>query len=514
MSGGVDAERSGRTQARVLALSVGVNLALGAGLVALLLRGDEGPAPAAGLDDPELRAEVVAQLASEAYGIHDSHVDAEIGRVLFAGVDRASPRGERVRSNQFGMRERAYELPKPEGLLRVVLLGDSLVFGLKAEEHERLGAHLESSLRPLAQAADPPREVEVLSLGIASWNVWNEVAFLRRQVGLLQPDLVVHVLTDNDLSDSIGVRGFGAMATFAPDRRERADARVVRSQFVAGAGKTFTTPLLAGLDHESRMRRQSAWEEVARLARVLESLGSAYVPLVYGLSDPALVLEALVPAALRPEALVVSAAFRDDPAHWVAPGDRHWGSLGGERLSQALLAWMGAEGLLDAWGLRGEGGPLLPEAAGAGVFLRGAELAPAERASALAALDGRLVVADLATGEAAHVYAGLDGKGQLRPWSSFVLVPPGEGARGLMLRGRGLGRPELGGALLRVWVEGRPVGQLTLPVEGDFESLFVLPEGLGAIRAYNVVLECDDHVLVGGFLQQPVVATLELLELQ
>ena len=495
---------------------MGLNLALAAGVAVLLLRGGAADGPG-GSDvsrlhaDPDLRAEVMRELADAAFGVHDSHVDPQVGRVLFAGVERTSPRGEELSSNLFGMRERAYELPKPEGVLRIVLLGDSLVYGIKVEADERVGAYLERELR----AADSTRAVEVLHLGIASWNVWNECAFVRRQVGLLRPDLVVHVLTDNDLDDGLGVRGFGAMATFSPAARHRGDARISRTQLVPEAQRTFSNPLLLGQDEESRMRRREAYAAVDALVEALGSVGASYVPLVYSTQDAVAVVDAIVPPVWRENTLVVESSFARDAENWVSATDAHWGPVGAERLAGALFDWLSVAGALEADGPNG----VVPKAdadalAGTrfGDVLRFAD-ATAPDVEAFADLDDVFRASGITTGEARHVYAGFQ-KGRIGRVATFVLRPPANADLRVHVKGRVPDRPELTDVTLAVTVEGLHVGTLELEPGATVDAALDVPE-LEALpgRFARVELEASDHALTGGFLQELVSFELEELRL-
>lgn len=505
----------------MLALSIGANLALAAALIAAwigwlpLQEADSEAAREALLDDPDVMAEVVRQLADEAYGIHDSHIDAEVGRILFAGVDRTSTRGEDVRANLFGMREKAYAMPKPAGLVRVVLLGDSLVYGLNVQQDQRLGSHLERRLRE-AFGEEAAVDVEVLSLGIASWNIWNECAFLRRQVGLLRPDLVVHVLTDNDLDDALGVRGFGAMATFSPSRRARGDSRVSRSRLVPGAGKAFTTPLLSGLDHESRTRRAEAAQAVADLAAGLAAIDAEYIPLLYAQEDAALLRDALLPPEQRARALAITAEFAADTENWVDAGDRHWGPTGGEDIADALAAWIEHEGVLRDVGLA-RVAPADLAARIAAALTTGRALSDPDPMRGFEGLDSVFVSAEDGKGEAKHVYAGLAQGGILRPWACLVLRAPdtwsgAAGPRRLVVRGQALDRPELDGVRIELRVEGRSVGRMALRRGEPFEQRFALPADLPASPFLAIELSAEDHVLLGAFLQG--LATAQLTELR
>src|SRR5260221_544201 len=86
--------------------------------------------------------------------------------------------GKVVDSNELGLRERSFELQKPDGVTRVVILGDSFVMGYGVAADERVGTFLERLLRDHAHGAPGP--IECLHFGVSTWNVVAECAFLRR----------------------------------------------------------------------------------------------------------------------------------------------------------------------------------------------------------------------------------------------------------------------------------------------------------------------------------------------
>ncbi len=103
-------------------------------------------------------------------------------------------------SNADGFRDHAYERPKPEGVFRIVVLGDSVTFGVGVPLERTWTKKLEERLNTLAEREGGPR-VEVLSLGVGGYNPYNQAALLE-DVGLTyEPDLVLVQFCINDLND-------------------------------------------------------------------------------------------------------------------------------------------------------------------------------------------------------------------------------------------------------------------------------------------------------------------------
>jgi hypothetical protein len=111
-----------------------------------------------------------------------------------------------------------------------------------------------------------------------------------------------------------------------------------------------------------------------------------------------------------------------------------------------------------------------------------------------------------------HVYTGLDDKGQVSPFASFLLARHGQAT--LEVRGRALARPELAGARVRASVEGIPVGEHELVPGEPFEARFPLPAEVELERSVNVRLETSDYGYSGQDLQHCISFVLDELALE
>lgn len=141
-----------------------------------------------------LVAEAVARVASVSVGT------VQINR----GVVRASadPKlGFELRPNSFVASEVDYRInrdgfrgpaltPKRPGVKRLVVLGDSIVFGYWVAEGDAFPAQLGALLGP---------GVETLNLGVPGYNLDQEIESLRNRVDALRPDAVVFGFCLNDL---------------------------------------------------------------------------------------------------------------------------------------------------------------------------------------------------------------------------------------------------------------------------------------------------------------------------
>jgi hypothetical protein len=464
------------------------------------------------MQDPAVRERVVASLVARNPGIWDTHNDGMVGRVLQHGL-RNRPFGSiTVDSNDWGLRERPIEVPKPAGTVRVVLLGDSLVFGEGAAEADRAGVFLERFLAE--RAAAPAPRIEVLHVAIGSWNVLAECAFLRRQLSVIDPDLVFHLTTSNDLDDTDGVRGFGSKAAFSPQRREVADARVLMNypEFVLGIG--VSNNLVLGIDYEGRSRYEAASRAMLELQRALVSRGARYVAWFHwgGLNDFAKIH--LTQGLSADEVLYNSRWFAADRSYWVSEQDSHWNRSGMERVAKLLFGAIQSRDLLPVLGLSAWDESLQILAEEHGRELELLEGQPRyESFLEVQPVGQDFVVAELSAENVAHVNGGLDRRGRVSPYASFTMLNSHDGelrpGTRVGLRGRGLARPEIDGVRVQVFADEILLDTLEIAAEGEFEHSWPLPAEIDGRRFFAVRLVADDYAYDEQSLQHCVVFELE-----
>ncbi len=104
------------------------------------------------------------------------------------------------RVNADGFRDYLYARPKPKGVFRIIVLGDSVAFGYGVDIQDTFSKQMESQLRAVARDNIGP-EIEVLNLGISGYNPYTEAALLRDIGVQYEPDLVIVQFCINDLND-------------------------------------------------------------------------------------------------------------------------------------------------------------------------------------------------------------------------------------------------------------------------------------------------------------------------
>ncbi len=173
---------------RLLALAIGVVLAgalLGAAEVAtrLLLPGSVLQPSAS-----------FSKETAEFERLHSEGIELDPYRVYRLAPDQHT---DSIHVNRLGLRGAEPAVPKPAGVLRVLCLGGSVVFGYgTGSDAAAPPAVLERLLR---SAVPPPRRVEVVNAGIGGYVSRQELVLLQELVSRLEPDLVVAVDGGNDL---------------------------------------------------------------------------------------------------------------------------------------------------------------------------------------------------------------------------------------------------------------------------------------------------------------------------
>jgi hypothetical protein len=108
------------------------------------------------------------------------------------------------RINAKGMRaDRNYPYEKPDGVLRIVALGDSYTVGYEVEAEETFSSVLQRELRRRGHF------VEVLNTGVSGYSNAEALLYLERELLRYAPDVVVLSFVGNDLVDNVRSGLFG-----------------------------------------------------------------------------------------------------------------------------------------------------------------------------------------------------------------------------------------------------------------------------------------------------------------
>lgn len=97
------------------------------------------------------------------------------------------------RTNSHGQRDRERTLEKPDGVRRILLLGDSVVEGYGLRESETISRQLEDLY--------PEGSTEVLNFGVSAYCTRAEIELLEVKGLQFDPDVVVLVFVENDFDN-------------------------------------------------------------------------------------------------------------------------------------------------------------------------------------------------------------------------------------------------------------------------------------------------------------------------
>lgn len=104
--------------------------------------------------------------------------------------------GTPVSINSRGFRTEEVQIPKPDGVFRILNLGDSIAFGWEVNQEVTYGKQLETLLNLRNDGVN----YEVINAGIPAWNLEAERNFLLQEGFDYQPDLVIlDVTVVNDI---------------------------------------------------------------------------------------------------------------------------------------------------------------------------------------------------------------------------------------------------------------------------------------------------------------------------
>ena len=117
--------------------------------------------------------------------------------------------GTEIKVNSLGLRDREYQIPAPPGIRRILVLGDSIVFGVGLEPEQTLSGQLSRLLAP----------DEAINAGVFGYNLAQEISLLK-DVGLrYRPDVVVSCFVHNDI-ENWGLGEGGAVPVLRSSRFE------------------------------------------------------------------------------------------------------------------------------------------------------------------------------------------------------------------------------------------------------------------------------------------------------
>jgi lysophospholipase L1-like esterase len=259
--------------ARALLLAVALGVSLGLGEIALRLYLVRAQGRIGTLEQLRSRRDhdrhVAVKSKTPLAVIIEPSVDTNVIYELIPRLDRDFGH-RRLVTNGDGMREsRDYPRERTPGVLRIVGIGDSGMFGWSCEQDEDYLAVLEKNLN----ASSSVTRAEVLNLGTPGYNTAQEVALLKKDGLPYRPDIVVLGWSVNDFDPPF------LRARHEPvwrwDRSHAFDLLFHRNRFwatlagseIVGRGDVEGGESAAGETDDGISRVRSAAAELSRLSR-------------------------------------------------------------------------------------------------------------------------------------------------------------------------------------------------------------------------------------------------------
>lgn len=107
-----------------------------------------------------------------------------------------------IRINSYGQRDREHTIEKPQGTLRIAVLGDSYAEAFQVEMEHTFWTVFETQLRTCPDLSG--QSVEVLNFGKSGYGTAQELLTLRHKVWQFSPDIIVLAfLSGNDLRNNL-----------------------------------------------------------------------------------------------------------------------------------------------------------------------------------------------------------------------------------------------------------------------------------------------------------------------
>lgn len=266
------------------------------------------------------------------------HVVTDLSFVMNPGLARATWKaraGEDYPINTIGLRGSEIT-SKPAGTKRIVLVGDSVLFGWRLSAEEML----DRQLRELLADRTFPGQYEVATVALPGWNTVDQDAFLRSHLARLDPDYVVWSLLRNDFADSPGAVPPGVLASWASPQKSR---EVPLS--LVGGSMIIPAPSLL----------QRLGSNVRRIADFSSEFGIPVSVLWWREQDRVLVDAVLEDSEIGLRLLCVPHTLRFARDKWcIASDDCHPTYWANQQLAIALVDELMAVGMVDRQAERAE----------------------------------------------------------------------------------------------------------------------------------------------------------------
>lgn len=160
--------------------------------------------------------------------------------------------GHEVIINSQGMRNPEITIEKPDGVYRILVIGDSIAFGWGVDEASPFPRQLERMLNEKVRADAWPdlqgKTVQIVNSAVPGWGIIEEFDFLKQKGFDYEPDLILWSLVFNDVPDEMTPEGparYHPLSLF--DSRLLRFLRITLHDWIAG-------PLPSDFDPRDRIK--------------------------------------------------------------------------------------------------------------------------------------------------------------------------------------------------------------------------------------------------------------------
>ncbi|MGB0715694.1 MAG: SGNH/GDSL hydrolase family protein [Phycisphaerae bacterium] len=132
-------------------------------------------------------------------------------------ANAVSSRHEQIyRTNSMGHRGPELMANTPANHKRIVVLGDSIAFGLYLAESETYT----SQLTDLSAMHCPDTSIEWINVSVRGYSPFQQLDMLREQFEMLQPDMVIQTICLNDINFKFTLVTYGGLMTYVAERHD------------------------------------------------------------------------------------------------------------------------------------------------------------------------------------------------------------------------------------------------------------------------------------------------------
>jgi hypothetical protein len=279
----------------------------------------------------ELQAQLLAATGSD--HVVYPHASREIGFVLNPHLGRGTwraARGDDYAIHSLGLRGDEIGARRP-GTRRILLVGDSVVFGWKLPDADTIEAALEALLARKGIAD----RIEIVTVALPQWNIVSQHAFLLRHLPRLDPDFVVWSVLRNDFNDVGGVVPPGVLYDFASPQGESMVP-------IRGIGAAYQRELDMPFVRDR-------WVDLLGRIRDFEARHAVPTALLYWRETTRPYLQHILTLArYAPPVVTIPERYKRDPSWPISDADSHPTAWATERIALGLADLLAAAELLPA----------------------------------------------------------------------------------------------------------------------------------------------------------------------